>query len=336
MKCFKQIIGMSVAVAASFAFAIDGHAAGGGGGGGGGSTICSPGKICFPDHGDDTAFSLGQFRIAVAPKFQPFLTGAPGFDSTTGKLTSPLLFDPATRIGRSDPIVANSPEDVNGVPVGTLGTIVKDSNYVLKPVGFDDPSATNTREVHTQIIDFDLGRFGAGAHIRAGLSAPDRPASYGEVEAIDPSGKANNDFPAKSFFDVFVDVDLPGLPLYNKDPLLIENSTLAGFPPTVVYTHGGSTAVSILFREDDPTGHFKKDDVFGYLVLAGHGIGFAPAGHGHGGEPGEVEFETELNRHGELPVPNMPVPEPSSMLLMVAGLAGLIGFSARRRARSTV
>ena len=57
------------------------------------------------------------------------------------------------------------------------------------------------------------------------------------------SGKPNKDFSARSYFDVYVDVDLPGLgTLYNKDPLLIENDLISGFPPTVVYIHGDRNA----------------------------------------------------------------------------------------------
>ena len=295
------------------------------------SAMAGGGGTPFPSQGDDTTFSLGQFRIAVDAKFQPFLSGAPGYDSTTHRLTSPLLFDPSTKIGRSNPIIAGSADDLLGTPVGSAGTIVKDSDHTLVPVGFENAGDTTSREVHTQIIDFNLGRGSGGLAVRAGLSAPDRPASVGEVESLSTSGKPDKDFSARSFFDVFVDVDLPGFgTLYNKAPLLIENDLITGFPPTVVYIHGGTSAIPLLFSANDPNGHWLKDDRFGYLVLAGHGVGFAPAGHGHGGEPGEVEFETELNRHGELPIP---VPEPSSALLLGIGLAAVGLAYGRKRSQ---
>ena len=95
------------------------------------------------------------------------------------------------------------------------------------------------------------------------------------------------DFPAQSFFDVFVEVTLPPVPytisysdfpaggavLYNdaSDPLLIENLSLTELPPTVTYVHGQSTAVPIRFKNSNPP-YWAAGDVLGYLTLAGHGV----------------------------------------------------------------
>ena len=83
----------------------------------------------------------------------------------------------------------------------------------------------------TQIHSFNLS--GGGASVRAGL-ASDRPASYGEVISNSGnSGDPSQDFPANSFFNIFVDVTLPGLgvggsslTLINNTPLLVENPVL--------------------------------------------------------------------------------------------------------------
>ena len=89
------------------------------------------------------------------------------------------------------------------------------------------------------------------------------------------TGLAVNDFPAQSFFDVFVDVDIPGwresfpgaTNLYNTLPLVIQNTNLTSFPPQVVYIHGMSTAVPIRFGSGPYAGQ-----IFGLLTLAGHGV----------------------------------------------------------------
>ena len=61
----------------------------------------------FPAQGDDTTFSIGIFRLMVAPAFRPLLApgvgtnGYPGYRSSDGRLTSPMMYDFATTIGRS-------------------------------------------------------------------------------------------------------------------------------------------------------------------------------------------------------------------------------------------
>ena len=63
------------------------------------------------------------------------------------------------------------------------------------------------------------------------------------------------DFPAKSFFDVFVDVNIgfsgamggSSIDLYNTTPLLVENNNLTGFPPNVIYTHDSSLGTPNLY-----------------------------------------------------------------------------------------
>src|SRR5689334_3070271 len=63
----------------------------------------------FPPQGDDTTTSMGVFRITVAPAFRPLMGPAgalvsyAGFNPGDGRLTSPLVIDSSTTIGRSGP-----------------------------------------------------------------------------------------------------------------------------------------------------------------------------------------------------------------------------------------
>src|SRR5271167_2819095 len=99
----------------------------------------------FPPKGDDVTQTLGQFTIVVNPTFQPLMAGYPGYNGATKTLTSPILSDAATRIGRSSVLHKGSAADSGGVPVGTAGIIVKDSMLVVQPGGLQP---AGTREVH--------------------------------------------------------------------------------------------------------------------------------------------------------------------------------------------
>jgi hypothetical protein len=116
-----------------------------------------------------------------------------------------------------------------------------------------------------------------------GSSLPLNRRSIGIVQQTTGAG----DFPAQSFFDVFVEVTLPQVPytmsssnfpaagavLYNdaSNPLLIENLSITNLPPEVTYVHGQSTAVPIQFKYSNPP-YWAAGDVLGYLTLAGHGV----------------------------------------------------------------
>jgi hypothetical protein len=118
-----------------------------------------------------------------------------------------------------------------------------------------------------------------------GSSLPMNRRSIGMVQQI--TNGAASDFPAQSFFDIYVEVNLPQVPgtaanydfptngavLYNdtSDPLLIENFDLTNLPPTATYVHGNTTAVPIRFKYSNPP-YWAAGDVLGYLTLAGHGV----------------------------------------------------------------
>ena len=172
--------------------------------------------------GDDSTTSLGQFQIVVDRAWVDILDaillnsplgqteGLPGvFIYESGVFTSPVLFDGATTIGRSDPFVSGAPQDTAGALAGQAPgrTYLKDGQMTVRPGWADATSGLN--EVHTFIKSLNLTdsiSTGMGFSVRAGMQAPTRPVSAGEVEGSSPSA----DFPAKSFFNVFVEVDLPG------------------------------------------------------------------------------------------------------------------------------
>lgn len=247
--------------------------------------------------GDDTIPSMGKFRILVAPEFRSLMTGYPGWDGTS-RLDSPTLFDPATVIGRSAPHVDGDATDTGGAVVGTAGTVISDGSFSLVPSGIEGPAGS--REIHTEIVTLNLTGFGAA--VRAGSAAPAQPISPGEVESLDPTGNPVNDFPSESFFNVFVEIDLPagaGFPggtLYNPSPLVVISNKVERLPPQVVYIHGNTSAVPILFRSTN-AGFWLADDLFGHLVLAGHGSNFEST------QTFEQVFAEIEQTQGELPLP---------------------------------
>src|SRR5215813_8040725 len=79
----------------------------------------------FPALGDDNTSSLGSFKIQVTNQFAGMFAGCPGFNSPI--LSSPTMYDPATKVGRSNALLDGSAADTNGVAVGTAGTIVSEA-----------------------------------------------------------------------------------------------------------------------------------------------------------------------------------------------------------------
>jgi hypothetical protein len=260
----------------------------------------------FPPQGNDSTSSLASFKVQIMPQFVNLFTrpnppGSPincmGFDPTTNILSGPQMFDQQTVIGRSTSVPDGSPADLNGVPVGQPFQAIQVSNVnenmLIPPPGFPCGGVSGcttgpgTNEVHTEVESLHL--LGGGAAVRAGqwynssggTSWPPRRISPGEVEAQSGPGGLS-DFPASSFFDVFVQVDMPACPafpgafpggtLYNLMPLVVKNNQVRSFPPTVVYLHDASSIVPILFLNDHP-GFWNKDDILGYFLLVGHGVG---------------------------------------------------------------
>ncbi len=246
----------------------------------------------FPPLGDDNTSSLGSFKIQVTNQFAGMFAGCPGFNNPI--LTSPTMYDPATKVGRSDALLDGSAADTNGVPVGTAGTNISEA-MLSAPPGYPCAGATgacasgpNTREIHTEVRSLKMVNLGGGSPVvRAGVwydnpnrQNPPSKVSPGEVESHSgPNGAPANDLPGSSFFDIFVQVDMPacggfpGATVYNTVPLIVKNPNLTALPPRVVYLHDTSSVVPILFLNANP-GKWNAGDILGYFVLAGHGIGF--------------------------------------------------------------
>jgi hypothetical protein len=182
-----------------------------------------------------------------------------------------------TVVGRSNPFAEGDPLDANAPICGTgpssnypnMWTSVPDA--CAMPLGWAEGPATR-REVHTEILSLVLQ--GAAATIRAGQPYFDsgNPAaqrffqvSIGEVASQDPNGNPP-DFPADSFFNVFVEVDLGFRQLYNRTPLVLKRLGIMGFPPPDInlplkeYDHLGSVP---LFDENGLP--------FGFLTNGAHG-----------------------------------------------------------------
>jgi hypothetical protein len=282
---------------------------------------------------DDITSSLGQFQIVLdTPFVKPFdiiISNSPLANTLVtrhlrlyhhGVLTSPTLYDPTTVIGRSDPFVSGGPEETQGALAGKAPgrTYVRDSQLVVRPA-WGEPT-NGAREVHTfiksmHLVDSLTTR--VGFSVKAGMLAPTRPVCAGQVEG----GTAASDFPANSFFNVYVVVDLPSggflppIQLVNVDPLLVQQTNIFSFPPRVVYQHENSTAVSMYFNNDcvitNPvTGEqipAPRGTLFGQLTLAGHGVSFSSADL----DTFQSEIENE-SENGTMPL----VPTPTTSVVI--------------------
>ncbi len=261
----------------------------------------APALAQFPNApGNETTQSFGQFQILVEPKFAPLFTGCPGYDATTRVLTSPLLYDPGTVIGVSAATKESGGGGAEhhppGIPVGVSPSTNVADTMMSPPAGFPSP-ANGTREIHTQIRSLNMTGSGVTVSLAPGTISP------GEVDSHSPSGNPANDFPARSFFDVYVQVSLPhcgGLPagttnLYNRhnEPLKVEADGLTSLPPVVVYLHDTTTTVPIVFAANNGK-VWRKDEALGCFILAGHGVGVKE------NTPAEREkFERHMKEHGK-------------------------------------
>jgi len=222
----------------------------------------------FPGAGWDSFSSTGLFHVVLSPAY--------GGATYTIRVT-----DPNTIILRSAAHWEDDPTDVGGAVVGngnspqppvvTDPDNVSDSDIGPHPATFEQGSGT-CREVHTKMAWLNMQN-GDGWAIRAGDAALSAPRSLGEVEALSHSGNPNDDFPARSFFNLYVEVDLPaglgGMTLVNVMPIVVQVDTIYTFPPlgrTYVHTfnfaNGNATALY------DVTGC----NLVGWLMRASHGV----------------------------------------------------------------
>lgn len=252
----------------------------------------------------------------------------PGYSPASGVLTSPMLYQYQTWIGSSAKHVrkTNSPAYFPA-HVGTnlyypniSSYITNYAQYAFIPPPFDTAASGlgGVDELFTEIQDLNMvGQAGGSTGVSNNPACPDpripsipNPVAAQLVSVVAgpigipnlPSNRrsigivqqgvagSSSDFPARSFFDMFVQVTLPGIAgtgstnfpggvnqmatLYNdaSSPLIVENLAVSNLPPTVAYTHSpGSTAVPIKFLTSNPP-YWTAGEVLGYLTLAGHGV----------------------------------------------------------------
>jgi len=242
----------------------------------------------FPPAGVDNTSSLGKFSLRLNQKAGQAWLGIPDcpWGNSLCLVHSPTLNDSNTQIGRSTPHREDDPIDKdegaricqNGDNDSCSGYVkkpVKDSDFVFPPLNsmpFEE-GPSGIKEIHTQILSLnmtDQGQCGYNLSkdaVRAGINFKLSP-SIGEVEALNSS----SDFPAESFFNMFVEVDVDlksfGVKtLYNKEPLVIQNGNLTGFPPQVVYQHDANTTSPLVYDRN-------TNEEIGWVELAGHGVGY--------------------------------------------------------------
>ena len=92
---------------------------------------------------------------------------------------------------------------LNGTPVFVEGAPRAFDAAAVSEVG--ERQTHDLRWLGFSYLAFRLIHFTVDAHSgRAGDAAPNRPGSYGEVESMDPTGDTAKDFPARSFFNLFL------------------------------------------------------------------------------------------------------------------------------------
>ena len=269
-----------------------------------------------PGPASDSTTSLGSFTIVLNPSISGAFATNPYYSASTNTFTSPVLSDPNTQINRSSGSLTLGSGQVSA-PVGSAGGHTVTSNSAdsvltfsgnLSPttsgVTYPVPAANQatpsiSNGVFTQIKSFDLTNGMMSVLTGSAANDPNLPASVGQVTSNSTTGG----FPARSFFDIFVDIDIP-LPaslgggtasLTNATvfggsggtmqespmgmPLLIGNTGITTFPPVVIYVHGNSSAVPLYLEATNNVGvQSMIGDPLGLLALAGHGAGYSSTG----------------------------------------------------------
>jgi uncharacterized repeat protein (TIGR02543 family) len=240
----------------------------------------------FPNTGVDGVLSLSKFKVTFTREFAFYLKevkGAPFCEdfstpeqcpSSAREYTSPLLYDPNTKIGRSDPHRdGDNTDELIGTDICKDGDtnfcndydISIDDNFQWKDSGYQtngqpfDEGPTGVEEVHTLLISSrhtQLDDSNSASAIRAGDQAPCQARSLGEIESLNGNG-----FPAESFFHMYMDFDIDlnndgivDISLYNNtsEPLVFESTGLTSFPPKVVYSLAGDgNAPKLYLREKE-------------------------------------------------------------------------------------
>jgi hypothetical protein len=279
-----------------------------------------------PTNGQTFSIGVCEFVVdpSFAFLFAPSNSSSyyPGYAGpASGILTGPVMYDGNTLIGESVshvrpasafPVAVGTP---NQYPPNTLySNVYGYSDYALIPPPFANMSA-GVDEIFTEIEQMNLQGYANKEHsngvacsdprvpsvtsqsmgqlvtVKAGPGAfgigPSLPMNRRSIGIVQQTTLGPDDFPAQSFFNIYVEINLPRVPgtvadyvfpaagamLYNdaNNPLLIENLSLMSLPPEATYVHGQTTAVPVRFKYNNPP-YWSADDVLGFLTLAGHGV----------------------------------------------------------------
>ena len=320
----------------------------------------------FPQAGVDKVQSLAQFKITFTKKFAVYLRdnkNAPfckGYKvkkcpASAREFTSMVLYEPDTIIGRSGPhrdgdevdeqMGADICKDGNTTSCNAYfswtNEPILDAHFQWKEGGYKeggyqedgnpfDEGPTGREEIHTQIVSFEITPLEKGPSknaVRAGAKAPCQARSLGEVESLNGDG-----FPAESFFQMYVDVDVDfdnngsvdmvffnhaGIQqtIWDGDPLIIEATGLKSFPPKVIYSHTGRTADKVAPKlylgqpnrarggekpnncdiASDPNDKLYdgNDKHVGWIRIATHGIGFGDLNTRDGTRDGAIATQCQ-------------------------------------------
>jgi len=233
----------------------------------------------FPARGDYASTgtwsdTLWSFQIAINPAYQPVFAAAaiPGYSD--GILTSGLLYDSsgAIQIGASSPFVGTA--GPTGVSVGGASPANVLDSALTAPAGWTD---TGGRKVYTRINS--INATGNGFSLLAGSAASDQPASVGEAQSLSGTQMPANDFPAQSFFDIFVDVTIPMAgTFYNTAPAIASYDTPltgaagadAGPYAVQLLLHTYITTTTVYARTDNQN-IWSAGDAIGTLQLVPYG-----------------------------------------------------------------
>jgi hypothetical protein len=285
--------------------------------------------------------SNGAFSLILSQKYNTVnwqgALSALNFQQKFGRWISPSLHDPATIMGMSASFLQNGPVPTTGAIVGAAAGAapgytpqnVTLSDFSSIPASFGPPLAQvpgDGKELFTVIESMNMTN--GPISVLAGAAAD--PAlnlsySYGQVQSgFKNLNNGMTDFPAQSFFDIFVEISIMGVELFNKTAMVVQNTEpLYQLPPNNLYAHGASqNAVQLYFATSGsaPNGlTWNAGDIFGAIALTNHNIAPTLDDLIALGDPSAAVFAATA-------------PETSTWAMMLLGFGGL-GLAARRQVK---